>query len=107
MLNAGRYLYVGFMAHQAVEKILKALFVSRFDEQPPYTHSLSILVKKIGLEKDLSEMQFGIIDILEPLNIEARYPTHKEKLLNSLSAEKCADILVQTQELYQWILQKL
>ena len=28
MLQSKRYLYVGFMAHQAIEKILKAYFVS-------------------------------------------------------------------------------
>jgi hypothetical protein len=29
----------------------------------------------------------GIIDIIEPLNVEARYPTHKEKLMQTLSYE--------------------
>jgi hypothetical protein len=43
--------------------------------------------------------------ILEPMNIEARYPTHKQ-LLKSLNTEKCAELLKQTQELFEWIKQK-
>jgi len=27
MLNGGKYLYVGFMCHQSVEKILKAYYI--------------------------------------------------------------------------------
>ncbi len=40
MLNSQRFLYVGFMCHQAVEKMLKAVFVKKFEEIPPFTHSL-------------------------------------------------------------------
>jgi len=31
MMKTKRYLYVGFMAHQAIEKILKAYFVKNTD----------------------------------------------------------------------------
>jgi len=46
MLNSSRFLYVGFMCHQTIEKILKAYFNSKYDEPAPYTHSLSLLAKK-------------------------------------------------------------
>ena len=40
MLNSKRYLYVGFMCNQVIEKIFKAYFVKVKGEQPPYTHKL-------------------------------------------------------------------
>ena len=39
MLDGGRYLYVGFMCHQAIEKVLKGYYVSILAEDPPFTHN--------------------------------------------------------------------
>lgn len=50
MLNSQRFLYVGFMCHQAVEKMLKAVFVKKFEEIPPFTHSLSQFLKNLTLK---------------------------------------------------------
>lgn len=47
------------------------------------------------------------IDQIEPLNIEARYPSHKERLLKSLTNDKCIEILLKTKELQLWIKEKL
>lgn len=72
MLTSKRYLYVGFMSHQVVEKALKACFVAKNCETAPYSHSLSLLAKKASIYDALSEDQKDFIDMLEPLNIEAR-----------------------------------
>jgi hypothetical protein len=45
--------------------------------------------------------------ILEPLNIEARYPSHKERLMKSLTKERCQSILENTKTLKTWITEKL
>ena len=103
MLNSQRFLYVGFMCHQAVEKMLKAVFVKKIEEIPPFTHSLSQLIRKLGFEKFMTEKQFTIIDKLEPLNIETRYPTYKEELFRLLTIDYCNTILLETQELLKWI----
>ena len=106
MLTSKRYLYVGFMAHQAIEKILKAYYVKVHDKTAPFSHSLSFLAKEAGIYDKFSEKQKDFIDTLEPMNIEARYPTHKEQLLRSMTAKRCAELLEQTQELFKWIKQK-
>ncbi len=95
------------MSHQAIEKILKAYFVQIKSTTPPFSHSLSYLAKKSGIYDELTESQKDFIDILEPLNIEARYPTHKQQLLESLTSERCLDILKNTEELQVWIRRKL
>ena len=107
MFKSERYLYVGFMAHQAIEKILKAHFVSINGVTAPFSHSLSFLAKQSDIYKEFSEEQKDFIDLLEPMNIEARYPTHKEQLLKSLTEKRCAEILKNANELQKWIIQKL
>ena len=107
MLNSARYLYVGFMCHQTIEKILKAYFNSKKEEPAPYTNSLSHLAKKAEIYELLSEEFKDFIDILEPLNIEARYPSHKESLMRSLTQSKCEELLKGTKNLQLWIKQNL
>jgi len=46
MLETKRFLYVGFMCHQAVEKILKAYLAKHYNEHPPRTHNLRMLARK-------------------------------------------------------------
>lgn len=107
MLDGKRYLYVGFMCHQSIEKVLKGYYVGVKEGTPPYTHNLTILANESGVYNFLSEEQKDLVDTLQPLNIEARYPTHKEKLMKSLSEERCKGILKETEELFLWIKKKL
>ena len=107
MLQSKRYLYVGFMCHQSIEKIFKAYYTSTKTETAPFSHSLSYLAKKGDFYESFSEEQKDFIDQIEPLNIEARYPSHKERLLKSLTEKKCLEILKRTRELQIWIKEKL
>ncbi len=106
MLKSKRFLYVGFMCHQATEKMLKAYFTKVKEETPPFTHNLKSLANKSGVYNLFSENQKDLIDELIPLNIEARYPTYKEKLLKSLDREKCNLLIIQTIKLCNWIKNK-
>lgn len=107
MMKTGRYLYVGFMCHQTIEKILKAYFNAYNEEAAPFTHSLTHLAKKTDIYDSMPEEIKDFIDILEPLNIEARYPSHKERLMKSLTKERCQSILEDTEKLKKWIIEKL
>ena len=107
MLATGRYLYVGFMCHQTIEKILKAYWTKNLTEIPLKIHSLSRLAEKTGLSEQFTEEQLDFIDRLEPLNIEARYPSYKERLMKSLTKEYCTTLLQDTKNLQQWIKSKL
>jgi len=107
MLQSKRYLYVGFMCHQTIEKAFKAYFVKIKSETAPYTHSLSFLAKRGEFYESFTEEQKDFIDQIEPLNIEARYPSHKERLMRSLTDSKGVEIIQRTKELQQWIKVKL
>jgi HEPN domain-containing protein len=103
MLENRRFLYVGFMCHQAIEKMLKACYANSHEGIPPYTHNLKYLAQESGIDASMSQHQKDILNLLQPLNIEARYPEDKDRLLHTLDKERCADILQQAEELYRWI----
>lgn len=104
MLETKRYLYVGFMCHQTVEKALKAVLVAKKpDEELPYIHKLMRLANLSSVSEEMSEEQLRLLDVLSPLNIEARYPLHKSMLLQSLTTERCKELISETEALYQWL----
>ena len=107
MYNTGRWLYVGFMCHQVIEKTLKAYWCGTQPEDPPYTHNLVQLSGRSGLTDVLSDEQNFFIAKMMPLNIEARYPSYKKHLSKQLTKPACRDMIDQTKELQSWIKSKL
>ncbi|HOK50394.1 MAG TPA: HEPN domain-containing protein [Bacteroidales bacterium] len=107
MLKTKRFLYVGFMCHQAIEKAFKAYYTFLKSDVAPYSHSLSYIARNGEFYDQFSEKQKDFIDMIEPLNIEARYPTYKERLLKSLTESKCIEIIEKTKDLQKWIKEKL
>ena len=107
MYNSGRWLYVGFMCHQVIEKTFKAYWCGTQPEDPPYTHNLVLLSDKTGLAELLSEEQNVFISQMMPLNIQARYPSYKEQLSKKLNKATCRMIIDKTKEVQSWIKSKL
>jgi HEPN domain-containing protein len=88
-------------------KDFKAYFITTKNEAAPFSHSLSYLAQKGAFYDGFSEKQRDFIDQIEPLNIEARYPSHKERILKSLNNEKCQSLIEETKQLQEWIKSKL
>ena len=108
MHKGKRYLYVGFMCHQTVEKGLKAILAKiKEEETPPKIHNLIRLSKMAGINIELNEEQHRFISSLNPLNLETRYPEDRESLHGLLKSRDCESLLSKTEELLQWIKQQL
>jgi len=102
MLQTKRYLYVGFMCHQVIEKIFKALYSKLKEDTPPFTHDLEYIALKSGFYDSLSKIQQDFINELNPLNIATRYSEYKEEIAKRLTPAKCAKLLEETKKLQQW-----
>lgn len=98
---------MAFMCHQCIEKALKAYLTEISTETVPYTHSLSHLISKCRLDETLTREQLDFLDTLEPMNIEARYSTHKENLFRLLNRDYCITLTEETRKLMEWIRQQL
>ena len=106
LCQSGRWLYAAFMCHQVIEKMLKAYWTATRDDVPPYIHEHKRLAEICGLYEQMSDEQRNFLQELRPMNIEARYPDYKRSVANALNAEKTRQIVEQTKQMQQWILQK-
>ncbi|GBU21278.1 hypothetical protein R80B4_01167 [Fibrobacteres bacterium R8-0-B4] len=107
LVKNGHNLYAGFLCHQVVEKIFKGYFTKVKNEVPPFIHNLLDIAERAGLYEMLSDSQRSFLKILNPLNIEARYPEYKNKARKYLTDENTRRVFEQTKELLQWTLKKI
>lgn len=79
MLTTGRFLYVIFCCHIALEKILKAHVTAVTESFAPKTHDLIFLIKKSGLVLPLPLLDF--ISKINNASIPTRYPEDLSRAL--------------------------
>jgi len=106
LFKAKRWLYVAFMCHQVIEKTLKAYWTATREDVPPYIHEHKRLAELCGLYALMSEEQRDFLQVIRPMNIEARYPDYKRSISRTLGEDNTRQILEQTKQMQQWILQK-
>lgn len=107
LFQGGHWLYVAFLCHQALEKVLKAYYTAFNEDDPPYTHSHTRLLNVCGLTEELTETQLRFIALLEPMYIKARYPEQKARMASMLNKEVCKDFIEKTKQLTLWIEERL
>lgn len=106
MLDTGRYLYVGYMCQQAVEKVLKGIIAQQNKENLPI-HNLNRLAQVAGIENDLNAGQFNFLAELTPYCIEARYGDYRESLSEIINEQRAREVYAETQEIFQWLYRKI
>ncbi|MCL2446281.1 MAG: HEPN domain-containing protein [Oscillospiraceae bacterium] len=106
LLSVDKVLYAGFICHLAVEKALKARIES-IGETPLKIHNLIRLAELGGLLSNMTEEQIGLLQRLNPLQIEARYPAYKQVVAEMLTKEDCAELMRQAKEVTSWIEKQL
>lgn len=106
LLSSGHLLCAGFITHLAVEKALKAKIESG-GETPPRIHNLVRLAEMSVLLAQMNDEQIETLKMLNPLQIEARYPVYRQAAENALTMQECGTLLAQAKELIKWIEQRL
>jgi HEPN domain-containing protein len=103
MLETGRNLYVIFLCHLALEKMLKAHVNEVTQAIPTKTHDLIYLVKKCAIEPPENFLDF--IGKINTASIPTRYPEDLQSALKNYPEPVARAYLRQTQELVQWLKQ--
>jgi HEPN domain-containing protein len=103
MLVTGRYLYVVFLCHLALEKALKAHVTEVTQSIPPKTHDLIYLVKKSAL--DLPQLHLEFIGKINNASIPTRYPDDLQRTLREYPESVVRNYLRQTEEVLLWLRQ--
>lgn len=103
MLKTGRYIYVVFMCHLSLEKMLKAVAAEVTDTVPPRTHNLLYLTKLAGI--GFSEEHFEFIAKLNNASVVTRYPEDFLALTGSFPEEAVSVYFSKTREIIEWLKQ--
>ena len=103
MLQAGRYIYVIFMSHMALEKALKALVTEETQKLPPRTHNLIDLAQRAHVV--LSQEQEDFLGKLNNTSVVVRYPDDLAAMVSQYPEAIAQDYLERTKELILWVRQ--
>jgi HEPN domain-containing protein len=106
MYKAGRYLYVVFMCHLAIEKMLKALLAHKYPENVlPKIHSLINLSQRgeIALPENLKDF----FQRLDNVSVVTRYPEDLRTLSKEFNQDTAKRILADTKRMIKWLKQHL
>ena len=101
MLETGRRIYVVFMCHLALEKMLKAHVTEATQTIPAKTHDLIYLVKRSGLSVPSDLLDF--IGKINNASVPMRYPDDLQRTLNEYTDPVVRSYLRQTEEALQWL----
>jgi HEPN domain-containing protein len=104
MLKTGRYIYVIFMCHLSIEKMLKAFCSQVTDKTSPKTHNLIYLTKLSGII--FSEDHFEFVAKLNNASVVTRYPEDFGKLIEAYPEKVAESYLRKTKEIIEWLKQK-
>lgn len=105
LFEKGDYPYSLFFGHLTVEKILKAMYVVKFNEPPPYTHRLVHLTERVLL--DLSEEQLELLETITDFNMEGRYPDEKFSFKKKCTKDFTEGYLKRIEEIKEWLSKKI
>lgn len=101
LLRSRRYIYVIFMCHLAVEKLLKAIVAESSTVLPPRTHNLYRLLELGRIT--LPEVHEDIVAKLNAMSIVTRYPEDIATLSAEVTRKVAQAYLTKTKELIQWL----
>ena len=101
MYESKRYSWSMFVGHLMIEKLLKALYLSRNSDFPPFIHNLTRLAEKCHLE--LNEQQRLFFVTVTAFNINARYDDYKMSFQKTCTPEFSAIWINQIIKQRLWI----
>jgi HEPN domain-containing protein len=101
LYKSKRFVYVIFMCHLAVEKVLKAIVSDRTKKMPPKTHDLFYLIKLASLT--LPDNHMPILIHLNEASVPTRYPEDIKKLAKAYNKEAALRYLTETKGVLKWL----
>jgi HEPN domain-containing protein len=102
-----RYLWTLFMCQQAIEKVLKSLYIGIYEEIPPKKHDLIELAEMVNILQECPEDTKDLFRRLTRYYIKTRYPDHIDDLSKNTDKHTTEALLSRTKKVFEWIKEKL
>ena len=106
MLNSGIWIYVVFMCQQAIEKLVKGLYILYLDDNVPKIHSIGTLVGYFEdkLPVEIPQETVELFIKLSRYYLNNRYPDYKGELGSQIKEPEAKALFSQTKEVFAWLL---
>jgi len=101
LYSAGDYMWSLFIGHLVIEKLLKAYYIRKKDENYPMIHNLLRIAENAGL--DLNEEQQTFFSTVTGFNINARYDDYKQSFYRKCTNEFAATWIEKIKNQRTWI----
>jgi HEPN domain-containing protein len=105
LFERGDYSYSLFFGHLTIEKTIKAIYVDRLNDNPPFTHRLVYLAEITSLE--LTEDILKLLETVTDFNLEARYPDEKFSFKKRCTKEFTQRYLKEIGVLRKWLAKQI
>ncbi len=107
IFDSGSYDWSLFVGHLAIEKLLKALWVKKNqDNNPPRIHNL-VKIYEESNSSFLDEDEFTFLNEVTSFNIEGRYPETKLAFYKLCTKEFSKSKIVKIKKLFECILKEI
>lgn len=105
LYEAKSYSWALFIGHICIEKLLKALYVSKFGKHAPFTHNLYRLAEQneINLSTEYSDW----LDEITSFNLNARYDDYKKEFYTLCTPTYTKQWIDKIEILRKWIKEML
>jgi len=103
MLKSRRYIYVIFMCHLSIEKMIKAVISTEVKGLPPKSHSLLYLSQKALLAYPENIQSF--IEQLDNVSVVTRYPEDLKRISREFNKKKVEEVFKMTRRTLKWLKQ--
>jgi len=103
MLKSGRHIYVVFMCHLSIEKMIKAVISTEVKGLPPKSHSLLYLSQKALLTYPENIQSF--IEQLDNVSVVTRYPEDLKKISREFNKKKVEEVFKMARRTLRWLRQ--
>ena len=101
MFKSKRFIYVVFMCHLAIEKMVKAVISAETEGLPPKSHSLLYLSDKALIKYPEDKQEF--IEQLDNVSVVTRYPEDLKKMAKEFNKNKTKEVLDMTRRILRWL----
>jgi len=105
LFESKSYSWALFLGHISIEKLLKALYVDKYQKHAPYIHNLYRLAELCELE--LTDDQSDCLDKITSFNLNARYDDYKREFYSLCTKDFTKDWMEKIKKIRIWIKEML
>jgi len=105
LLKSQDYNWALFLGHLVLEKLLKALYVKKYQKHSLFTHDLLRISKKIELKTSKDQEEW--LDEISTFNINARYDNYKQDFQRLCDENFTLFWIEKIENLRQWLIRQL